>query len=159
MGNQGGHVYALKGSIWRCERDLELPEIAELVKAIKPMCSDELHGVQTPIGEPQRVSISNTGCGGWMPPEYRMCAHSLKGSQNHALYLDDGVVYSQRVDSDTSVVSLGGICHEGAFFHMQEWKKRWAHDGASNVDPRARFDAFRISERGIHAIPGLERRL
>ena len=49
------------------------------------------------------------------------------------------------------IAVLDNGCKEGAFFHMQEWKKRWG-DGATNIDPAARHDAFRLSQDGIHAL-------
>jgi hypothetical protein len=158
MGKQPAHVYALGGAIWRCSRELAASEIDEIVAVTRPACEHELRGVQSPVGQPQRQAISGSGCGGWMPPEFRMCAPQLRATGLHSLLIHDGEVFSQRVESDPAVHALGGICHEGAFFHMQEWKKRWARDGAANVDPEARFDAFRISESGIHAIPGMLRR-
>lgn len=157
MGKQAGHVYALGGSIWRCDRQLETAEISQLLAATRPACGLTLRGVQSPVGQPERQLISGSGCGGWMPPEFRMCAPQLRDVGPHSLLLHDGQVFSQRVESDPAVHALGGACHEGAFFHMQEWKKRWARDGAANVDPQARFDAFRISESGIHALPGMLR--
>jgi hypothetical protein len=157
MGKQAAHVYALGGAIWRCDRELAAPEINELLAATKPACGHALRGVQSPVGQPQRQPISGSGCGGWMPPEFRMCAPQLRDAGPHSLLLHDGEVFSQRVESDPVVTALRGACHEGAFFHMQEWKKKWAREGAANVDPEARVNAFRISESGIHAIPGMLR--
>ena len=35
--------------------------------------------------------------------------------------------------------------------NMQEWKKRWS-DSGGNIDPAARFDSFRLSQDGLHAL-------
>ena len=49
------------------------------------------------------------------------------------------------------VLADRGRCRQGAFFHMQEWKKRWG-DGNANVDARAAHDRFVLSQDGIHEL-------
>ena len=41
--------------------------------------------------------------------------------------------------------------HNPNLLHTQEWKKRWS-DSGHNIDPAARFDTFRLSQDGIHAL-------
>jgi len=65
------------------------------------------------------------------------------------IYLKEGKFYAQRFRSTLAVLDNG--CRQGAFFHMQEWKKRWS-DAGHNIDPAARFDTFRLSQDGIHAL-------
>lgn len=158
MGKRGGHIYALGGSVWNCGRALDAAEVVAVAQATAPECGLELSGVQSPTGELARFDVSGSGCGGWMPPEYRMCANHLKGRPEHSLLLSNGDFYSQPTELAASAHALGGLCREGALFHMQEWKKRWAHDGTDNVDPHARFDAFYVSETGLHALPDRRRR-
>lgn len=66
----------------------------------------------------------------------------------------DGSFYWQEYEEAATVSALGGRCTQGAFFHMQEWKKRWADGAKLNVDPSAHYhyDEFRISEDGIHRL-------
>mmetsp|Transcript_36426 Transcript_36426/g.117374 ORF Transcript_36426/g.117374 Transcript_36426/m.117374 type:complete len:236 (+) Transcript_36426:429-1136(+) len=154
MGRESGQIYALRGTVWRCERQLQAAELASLAAASAPECSTRLAGVHTPRGEPERLRISGSGCGGWMPAEHRMCAPQLKGDPSRDLILENGAFAAQRSEASSTTVALGGLCREGAFFHMQEWKKRWASDGAASVDAHARpHEGIRIAETGIHALP------
>ena len=48
------------------------------------------------------------------------------------IYLKEGKFYAQRFRSTLAVLDNG--CRQGAFFHMQEWKKIWGY-GTHGVDP------------------------
>ena len=108
-------------------------------------------GVQRLVGEAERFEVDHQGCGSWMPQEFRLCASPLKG-RSHEIVLRSGEFYSQPFVEDSAVSAAGGRCKQGAFFHMQEWKKRWADGGAGHIDPRAAYDTFRVSQDGIHAL-------
>ena len=86
-----------------------------------------------------------------MPSEFRMCAAKLKGATRRNLQLSNGEFWSQGFEESPQLSMEGGRCRQGAFFHMQEWKKRWS-DAGHNIDPAARFDTFRLSQDGIHAL-------
>ena len=111
-----------------------------------------LPGVQTARGEPRRFNVTQEGCGGWMPAEYRMCADELKGlGEPVDIEIEGGGFYAQRFSEAPALTALGGRCKQGAFFHMQEWKKRWG-EGQANIDPAAALDTFRVAADGIHAV-------
>ena len=45
------------------------------------------------------------------------------------------------------------MCVQVAFFHMQEWKKRWSDGtGQAHIEPAAGYDTFRLSQDGIHRL-------
>ena len=108
-------------------------------------------GVQAPRGEPEPFKVTKEGCGGWMPEQFRMCAQELKGATQRSLLLSNGEFWSQAFEEAPSLRAEGGRCRQGAFFHMQEWKKRWS-DSGGNIDPAAGYDTFRLSHDGIHAL-------
>ena len=82
--------------------------------------------------------------------EYRLCAES-QGKVRQTVVRRDGQFFAQTFEHAPRIVGAGGQCHQGAFFHMQEWKKRW-EDGLSHIDPRAQFDTFRLDQSGIHRL-------
>ena len=62
-----------------------------------------------------------------------------------------GAFFAQPHTLTPAVTAMRGRCVQGAFFHMQEWKKRW-DDGARHIDPNAAYDTFRLDEDGIHRL-------
>uniref|UniRef100_A0A7S0LDC4 Phospholipase B-like n=1 Tax=Coccolithus braarudii TaxID=221442 RepID=A0A7S0LDC4_9EUKA len=145
-------VYVVDGALWVCRREAREPSIAALRLASGPGCDVELRGVQRSVGQPQRFEVTHEGCGNWMPQEFRMCAVHLKGSDKHNLLLSEGKFFSQEYEEVGAILAEKGRCKQGAFFHMQEWKKRWDESGA-NIDAKAKFDNFKLSQDGIHALP------
>jgi len=150
-------VYVLNGVLWLCKREAGEPSITAMQAVSGAACDLQLPGVQQTIGGPERFEVTHEGCGGWMPPEFRMCANHLKdsgdsGRPKHNLLLQSGTFYAQEYTEDAEVSTEGGRCHQGAFFHMQEWKKRW-DEGGGYIDPAAAFDSFKLSQDGIHALP------
>jgi len=158
------HVYALHGALWICLADAAAgggdvaaairpftPDLAALSAASAPACDPALPGVQTSVGEPRQVATSGDGCGAWMPAEYRVCAPDLRGVVRQTVLRRSGAFYAQAYEESPSMQAEGGRCRQVAFFHMQEWKKLW-HDGRTHVDPNARYDTFRLSQDGIHAL-------
>ena len=151
----GASVYVLHGALWLCARasgfgDAE-PDVQTLIKASGQTCDQALPDVQTPLGEPELIEPSGEGCGAWFPAEYRICAEGLKGRSQLNLVRQDGHFYAQRHALAPAITAHDGRCVQGAFFHMQEWKKRW-DDGESHVDPTASYDTFRLSQDGIHRL-------
>ena len=66
----------------------------------------------------------------------------------------DGSFYSQGYDEEKVVLADRGRCRQGAFFHMQEWKKRWGDGSTAHIEPGfSRFDAFHLSTTGFHPLP------
>ena len=101
---------------------------------------------------PQKLSnVCRDSCGQWFPSEFRLCAEALKGRQGIDLLRRDGSFFAQKYALAPGVTAHGGRCVQGAFFHMQEWKKRW-DDGHSHIDPAASYDNFRLSQDGIHKL-------
>ena len=86
-----------------------------------------------------------------MPPEYRVCAPDLKGRAHTTVIRRSGAFYAQSFEESPSVLAERGRCRQVAFFHMQEWKKRWAADG-SYIDPAANYDTFVLSQEGIRPL-------
>ena len=89
---------------------------------------------------------ADAGCGKWMPVEYRMCATNLPEPPERErdlvgfnTFLKGGKFYAQRFRSTLPVLDNG--CRQGAFFHMQEWKKIWGY-GTHGVDPLELLDAL-----------------
>ena len=62
-----------------------------------------------------------------------------------------GSFYSQSFEESAAISASNGRCRQVAFFHMQEWKKRW-QDGVSHIDPTAAYDTFRLSQDGIQRL-------
>ena len=60
MGRESGQIYALRGTVWRCERQLQAAELASLAAASAPECSTRLAGVHTPRGEPEARGLAHT---------------------------------------------------------------------------------------------------
>ena len=64
----------------------------------------------------------------------------------------DGKFYAQRFRSTLAVLDNG--CRQGAFFHMQEWKKIWGY-GTHGVDPlelaltTKKAPSFTVTTEGI----------
>ena len=148
-------AYVIRGALWLCEAASgEQPDVAALAAASELQCDESLPELQPPAnqsGEPQSVEVGMAGCGAWVPPEYRLCAESLKGKVRQTVVRRDGQFFAQTFEHAPRIVGAGGQCHQGAFFHMQEWKKRW-EDGLSHIDPRAQFDTFRLDQSGIHRL-------
>mmetsp|Transcript_58410 Transcript_58410/g.115963 ORF Transcript_58410/g.115963 Transcript_58410/m.115963 type:complete len:380 (-) Transcript_58410:275-1414(-) len=151
-------VYAIRGALWVCQQDgsaggspFQEPNLTALGTLSDLQCDQSLPGVQTALGEPVRVETSGEGCGSWMPSEFRVCASALKDSRQQTVLRRNGAFYSQAFEEAPSVSAERGRCRQVAFFHMQEWKKRW-QDGQSHVDPRAAFDTFRLSQDGIERL-------
>ena len=131
-------VYAIRGALWVCQHDEGAadgrhappaePDLASLAAKSVHECDPALPGVQTPVGEPQPIETSAEGCGSWMPPEYRVCAPSLKGGaappppQPLTVLRRNGAFVAQGFAEAPAVVAEGGRCRQVAFFHMQEWK-------------------------------------
>mmetsp|Transcript_57675 Transcript_57675/g.132409 ORF Transcript_57675/g.132409 Transcript_57675/m.132409 type:complete len:601 (-) Transcript_57675:395-2197(-) len=147
-------VYVIGGALWVCRREALEPSLAALRLASEPMCDLQLQGMQRPLGEATRFEVTHEGCGNWMPQEFRMCAEHLKGSQKHNLLLSEGMFFAQEYEEVGAIFADHGRCKQGAFFHMQEWKKRWDESG-SNIDATAKYDTFKLSQDGIHALTGL----
>ena len=133
-------VFVVGGAVWQCPKSEPAPNIEELREHAQFQCDPELPGVQTPLGERLPLQVSaDGGCGKWMPREYRMCALNLpeppereRDTVGFNTILVDGKFYAQRFRSTLPVLNSG--CRQGAFFHMQEWKKMWGF-GTRGVDP------------------------
>jgi len=146
-------VYVVNGALWLCKGAADRPPSVDALRtASTPACDHALPGVQRLVAEPERFSVDGEGCGGWVAPEYRVCATKLKGRANQALVLRGGEFYAQKFEELPVVSAEGGRCKQGAFFHMQEWKKRWG-DGRGHIDPSAAHDAFKLAQDGIHRLP------
>jgi len=132
-------IYAVNGAVWQCPKAAAV-SVAELEGHSQQPCSADLPGVQEALGEMLPLQVSaDGGCGKWMPVEYRMCAANLpeppereRDLVSFNIYLRDGKFYAQRFRSTLPVLDNG--CRQGAFFHMQEWKKIWGY-GTHGVDP------------------------
>ena len=132
-------IYAVNGAVWQCPKAAAV-SVAELETHSQQPCSADLPGVQEALGEMLPLQVSaDGGCGKWMPVEYRMCAANLpeppereRDLVSFNIYLRDGKFYAQRFRSTLPVLDNG--CRQGAFFHMQEWKKIWGY-GTHGVDP------------------------
>ena len=67
-------------------------------------------------------------------------------------FLRDGAFWAQRFRSNLGVLENG--CRQGAFFHMQEWKKIWGY-GTHGIDPlelvltREKMPSFTVTTEGI----------
>jgi len=132
-------------------RPLNDPDVAALAAASEEICDHALPEVQPPVGDEEVVQVGGVGCGGWMPPEYRICAEALKGRDATTVTRRNGEFYAQAFERVPDVVAENGRCRQGAFFHMQEWKKRW-EDGQSHIDPAADYDTFKLDQNGIHRL-------
>jgi len=132
-------IYAVNGAVWQCPKSATV-DTAHLLKHSTQPCSADLPGVQEPLGEMLPLQVTpDGGCGKWMPVEYRMCALNLpeppereRDSVGFNTFLKEGKFYAQRFRSTLPVLDNG--CRQGAFFHMQEWKKIWGY-GTHGVDP------------------------
>ena len=145
-------VYVLSGALWVCKRGpWGAPDLKALLEASAPACDLDLSGVQHEMGDREGFDVTRDGCGNWMPQEFRMCAKPLAGAEKTQVVVVDGSFYSQGYDEEKVVLADRGRCRQGAFFHMQEWKKRWG-DGNANVDARAAHDRFVLSQDGIHEL-------
>ena len=94
--------------------------LTALVAASTPPCDHALPDCHRPAGEPEQVATAAEGCGAWFPPEFRLCAQSLKERTQLDLLRRDGHFYAQRYAVEPGIAALGGRCVQGAFFHMQE---------------------------------------
>ena len=149
-------IFVVNGAVWQCPRTSTV-EIARLEASSRQPCAADLPGVQEQLGELLPLLVdADAGCGKWMPVEYRMCATNLPEPPERErdlvgfnTFLKGGKFYAQRFRSTLPVLDNG--CRQGAFFHMQEWKKRWG-DGNANVDARAAHDRFVLSQDGIHEL-------
>jgi len=160
-------AYVVNGAVWICGQPLPLPQPPQLRTAARSTmmepdlaaldaastlpCDMALPGIQTSVGEPRQVETSSEGCGGWMPAEYRVCAPNLKGYPRQTVLRRSGAFYTQSYEDSPSIVAEGGRCRQVAFFHMQEWKKRW-QDGQSHINQAARYDTFRLTQDGIEPL-------
>ena len=132
-------IYYVKGAVWQCPKGSEV-DIQQLSRHSHQPCAANMPGVQEPLGEMLPLQVSaDGGCGKWMPAEYRMCAVNLpdppereRGTIGFNIYLRNGKFHAQRYRSTLPVLDNG--CTQGAFFHMQEWKKIWGY-GTHGVDP------------------------
>ena len=97
---------------------------------------------------PERAGeASGLACSPAAPPLLRRrWAERERDTIGFNTYLQGGKFYAQRFRSTLPVLDNG--CKQGAFFHMQEWKKRWG-DGAQHFDPAAAFGTFKLSQDGI----------
>ena len=138
-------VYVLSGAVWLCQRAGGALDVRALQAASPPACDLALPGVHTDEGEARAFRVTREGCGSWMPSEFRMCAAKLKGATRRNLQLSNGEFWSHGYEEAAELSAQGGRCRQGAFFHMQEWKKRWS-DSGHNIDPTARFDTFTLSQ-------------
>jgi len=152
-------VYVLNGALWMCERSDRPVDIDALRQASAPACDLELKGVQEAAGSREAFEVTQEGCGQWMPQEFRMCAPHLKakggprgGGRHQSLIIEDGRFFAQRVVEAPAMTADGGRCKQGAFFHMQEWKKRWGDANGAHIDPTAAYDAFHLSANGFAAL-------
>ncbi|KAL1520353.1 hypothetical protein AB1Y20_021943 [Prymnesium parvum] len=151
-GESPQHVYVLNGSLWLCKLGPETVDLELLRAASTPACDVALPGVQQASGALEEFEVTQQGCGQWMPQEFRMCAPHLKGRKQNVV-IEDGRFYTQRV-SDAPTLSVDdGRCKQGAFFHMQEWKKRWGDGNGAYIDPSAAYDAFHLSPNGFFSLP------
>ena len=150
----------LSGALWVCKRGpWGAPDLKALLEASAPACDLDLSGVQHEMGEREGFDVTREGCGNWMPQEFRMCAKPLAGAEKTQVVVVDGSFYSQGYDEEKVVLADRGRCRQGAFFHMQEWKKRWG-DGNANVDARAARPVRAVAGRHPRAArrPGDARR-
>ena len=101
------------------------------------------------------VCAGGNGFGQTEPDLNTLLAASLKGRTDLNLLRRDGKLYAQPFAAAPAIKTENGRCVQGAFFHMQEWKKRW-EDGGRHIDQNAAFGAFRLSQDGIFplALPG-----
>ena len=149
-------IFAINGAVWQCPREPAV-DVKDLAQHSTQPCSADLPGVQEPLGELLPLQVTpDGGCGKWMPYEYRMCALNLpeppereRDTIGFNTYLQNGKFYAQRFRSTLPVLDNG--CKQGAFFHMQEWKKRW-EDGKQHISPYAAFDEFKLTQDGIEPL-------
>mmetsp|Transcript_12056 Transcript_12056/g.34709 ORF Transcript_12056/g.34709 Transcript_12056/m.34709 type:complete len:755 (-) Transcript_12056:286-2550(-) len=152
-------IFSVNNAVWQCPRGVAV-DLNELHQHSQQECTSNLPGVQEPLGEMLPLQVSSEGgCGKWMPAEYRMCAMNLpeppdreRDTIGFNTYLKDGQFYAQRFRSTLPILDNG--CKQGAFFHMQEWKKIWGY-GTHGVDPlelalaRDTPPSFSVSTGGI----------
>ena len=148
-------MYVLSGALWVCKRGpWGAPDLKALLEASAPACDLDLSGVQHEMGEREGFDVTRDGCGNWMPQEFRMCAKPLAGAEKTQVVVVDGSFYSQGYDEEKVVLADRGRCRQGAFFHMQEWKKIWGY-GTHGVDPleliftRDKPPTFTVTTEGI----------
>lgn len=80
--DQAAHdVFVLNGSLWVCKHASEPIDFQQLRALSSPACDLALPGVQKLEGKRQRFEVTQSGCGKWMPQEFRMCATHLKGKR------------------------------------------------------------------------------
>lgn len=154
-------VYLIRGALWLCDSKstsgaaadalADEPDLRALAAASEDKCDHTLPEVHPATGEEEAVQVGGTGCGAWVPPEFRICAESLKGRTQTTVVRRNGEFYSQSFERVPSITAEGGRCRQGAFFHMQEWKKRW-EDGLPHIDPAAAYDTFKLDQNGIHRL-------
>ena len=152
-------IFVVNGAVWQCPRTSTV-EIARLEASSRQPCAADLPGVQEQLGELLPLLVdADAGCGKWMPVEYRMCATNLPEPPERErdlvgfnTFLKGGKFYAQRFRSTLPVLDNG--CRQGAFFHMQEWKKIWGY-GTHGVDPlelsmlHHQTPTFQVTTEGI----------
>ena len=113
------------------------------------------------LGTRLPLRVSSEGCGKWMPVEYRMCAslpeppERERDTVSFSIELEGGQFYAQRFRTTLRVLDNG--CRQGAFFHMQEWKKLWDFSShgvdplelSPGTDPPSFLPSFTISTDGV----------
>jgi len=95
-------------------------------------CEHLFAPTQRATGKLVPLAVEQQGCGSWIQPEFRLCAHAAKGEDEREwrVLLVNGSFFRQAVQSLLPRVrteeGAGGLaCTESAFFHFQEWKKAW----------------------------------
>lgn len=153
-------VYVIRGAVWQCPADAHV-SVDELAKHSQQPCSASLPGVQEALGTRLPLRVSSEGCGKWMPVEYRMCAslpeppERERDTVSFSIELEGGQFYAQRFRTTLRVLDNG--CRQGAFFHMQEWKKLWDFSShgvdplelSPGTDPPSFLPSFTISTDGV----------
>ena len=94
------------------------------------------------------MEVGMAGCGAWVPPEYRLCAESLKGKVRQTVVRRDGQFFAQ-ISSTRRGSSVRAGNATGAFFHS---RVKSVGKTDSHNDPRAQFDTFRLDQSGIHRL-------
>lgn len=124
-------VYVINGALWICQQQSPQqlpqqqpapwaePDLAALSAASGMACDAGLPGIQTSAGEPRQIETSGEGCGGWMPPEFRVCAADLKGRKQQTVLRRGGAFFAQSYEEAPSILAENGRCRQVAFFHMQ----------------------------------------
>jgi hypothetical protein len=148
-------IFVVNGAVWQCPKVAHV-DVAQLRKLSTATCSQDLPGVQEPLGELLPLEVTpDGGCGKWMPYKYRMCALNLPEPPEHErdsigfnTYYHNGKFYAQRYRATLPVLDNG--CKQGSFFHMQEWKKSMhGVDALELVFTKNKLPSFTITTEGI----------